>query len=516
MRKLSLSICYGLALILCQLSLQAQNCDQYNDFDIKDFRQKILSTPYISSDLQRLSMPHFVSEEYARQLLSRISIENPSFEQALQETAECWVTHYFSPRYANDLNKFENNAVLCFLMFNSRTLTISDGMLEEWTSFLEEMNDFQKQELQNILLEEFKQSHSREYLSKEMAFVDSLQLQTLGKNTIGSETNTPSSRVSIIVTTELPTETKHRFTPFQFGVSPADQVHSLELIVGDMTISSFEEKNGALIFNNSIELKKGENRIQIRCLSKDGQLFSESYTVTCVIEDYMNRRDRALLFAVDDYRKVANADNLENPVKDAEKFAKQLADYGFDTTIIKNPTRKEILSTLRQYGDSLYGEYDQLLVFFAGHGTIDKDTIGYIIPSDASSITDYDAFVDFNTLANRLDLIKCNHILFVCDACHSGAFRNVNKTRGSDNRNVVQEYNMKKYKSRLLLCSSTADETTYDKSKFMSTILKLLKDENNLCSYRNIVATLVKAKVKHESGSFGNGEPDGDFFFNKK
>ena len=150
MKKLFLSIiCCGFALALCQHPLLAQNCGQYNRSNINDIRQKIFSTPYISTTLKKWGILHIVSEEYARQLLSSTSVDDPSFEQALQKTANCWVTNYFSPRYGENLNEFDNNAVLCFLMFNSRTLTINDDALDDWVSNLEEMNVSQKKKLQN-------------------------------------------------------------------------------------------------------------------------------------------------------------------------------------------------------------------------------------------------------------------------------------------------------------------------------------------------------------------------------
>ena len=77
---------------------------------------------------------------------------------------------------------------------------------------------------------------------------------------------------------------------------------------------------------------------------------------------------------------------LKTAVSDAGAVADVLGKrYGFNVTVLRNPTRYEILSALAGYFETL-GEEDNFLLYYAGHGTLQEGgavTRGYWQPADA-------------------------------------------------------------------------------------------------------------------------------------
>jgi hypothetical protein len=62
-----------------------------------------------------------------------------------------------------------------------------------------------------------------------------------------------------------------------------------------------------------------------------------------------------------------------NPVFDSRTIAEELRKtYGFKVDLVENATQAEVLKKIRDYAEKKYEPLDQLLIFFAGHGTYDQ------------------------------------------------------------------------------------------------------------------------------------------------
>lgn len=123
---------------------------------------------------------------------------------------------------------------------------------------------------------------------------------------------------------------------------------------------------------------------------------------------------------------------LATAVNGARDLARLLADdYGFGsiTTLIdEQATRAAIIGELRRLVDIL-GFDDSLLVYFAGHGHLDRQTqTGAWIPVDAlieEEGRNYDApasWLQNGTVRDYLRSCKARHILVVSDSCFAGDF----------------------------------------------------------------------------------------------
>lgn len=112
---------------------------------------------------------------------------------------------------------------------------------------------------------------------------------------------------------------------------------------------------------------------------------------------------------------------LKTPVADAKAVADLLRlDYGFENvTLLTNATRAEIIRAL-DYQRRTLSENDNLLVYYAGHGYLDKDVDrGYWLPIDAE--TDNTANWLPNTdVTDKLRGLRAKHVLVIADSCYSG------------------------------------------------------------------------------------------------
>jgi len=126
----------------------------------------------------------------------------------------------------------------------------------------------------------------------------------------------------------------------------------------------------------------------------------------------------ALIVGIDEY---ASLPPLATAVFDARSIETALRDgYGFQTKLLVNgeATRGAILLALNQYRNQLR-ESDNLLIYYAGHGQMDRDAQrAYWLPvdSDASPVN----WISADDLATMLRALPARHVLVVSDSCYSG------------------------------------------------------------------------------------------------
>lgn len=223
----------------------------------------------------------------------------------------------------------------------------------------------------------------------------------------------------------------------------------------------------------------------------------------------------ALLIGVNDYKHHSIA-SLNNPIKDAEALGHILhKKYGFDTEVIKNPTRKEIIAKLFELRN-ISNNYDNLLIFFAGHGEWDNIAkFGYWLPADAEKNCRANWITNCEVKSYLLS-VKVKHIALLVDACFAGTM-------------ILQERNistlpyerMHTKKSRMVL-TSCEDQPTPDKSIFLENLLKYLDNTLDTKNISTIFNDLRKVVIS-ESGinntlnpllaTLDNHEIGGEFIF---
>jgi len=111
---------------------------------------------------------------------------------------------------------------------------------------------------------------------------------------------------------------------------------------------------------------------------------------------------------------------LETAVNDARTVAAVLReDYDFAVTVLEDATRADIMRALATLRQSLTGR-DNLLIYYAGHGHIDKAIeLGYWLPVDAEK-GDPTNWIANTDLSAAIRGIAAKHVLVVSDSCYAG------------------------------------------------------------------------------------------------
>ena len=126
----------------------------------------------------------------------------------------------------------------------------------------------------------------------------------------------------------------------------------------------------------------------------------------------------ALVIGNQKYQKLAR---LNTPEADASAVAALLKDrYGFTVTLLLNATRWEIMEELNKLR-AVVTEKDSLLVYYAGHGQIDRvNSLANWLPIDADPTSSAN-WIANSTLTETWNTMSAKHILVVADSCYSGA-----------------------------------------------------------------------------------------------
>jgi predicted nucleic acid-binding Zn-ribbon protein len=126
----------------------------------------------------------------------------------------------------------------------------------------------------------------------------------------------------------------------------------------------------------------------------------------------------ALIIGNDRYQ---NLPSLDTPVADARAVDETLrARYGFKTRVLTNATRADILTAINDYRSVLKSD-DSLLIYYAGHGELDKANLrGYWLPVNAQRDNTTEWISD-QSITDLIAVLPARHVLIVADSCYSGA-----------------------------------------------------------------------------------------------
>lgn len=236
-------------------------------------------------------------------------------------------------------------------------------------------------------------------------------------------------------------------------------------------------------------------------------------------------RNYALLIATDKYEEWSD---LSNPVHDAETIGDELKEYyGFDSVrIVRNPKLYDIHRIIQRYQNHKFGDNDQLMIFFAGHGVYDGKK-GYLVASDSKKSSEiYLDYLNFPTLREDISNIQCNHIFLLLDVCHGGALMSGGfgaRGNGDNNLTAKEIYEKSlKLKTRIFLTSGGAEYQVSDgrpgsHSPFATIILQNLREKGPSLGYisaNGLFSQMERLPTKPVSGQFSyENEPGSNFIF---
>lgn len=292
-------------------------------------------------------------------------------------------------------------------------------------------------------------------------------------------------------------------------------------------------KNIELIDNNAVQIKQvitlldGSHFIRIKTENIDGAIVSSTRSVVIGMDAIalsIDRKDYALFFATDKYDYW---NDLVNPVEDANTIAKELREkYGFEVEVVENAELDEVFEKIREYNERRYKPQDQLLVFFAGHGSFDETFgEGYVVAknsleSDKAKTT----YISHNRLRGIINNIPCEHILLSMDVCFGGTLDpEIAKSRGTrEYETTVNEMVARKLsqKTRKYLTSGgkeyVSDGIPGKHSPFASKFIESLRGyggDDRVLTLQEVITYMEVLNQVPRTGSFGDDEKQSDFVF---
>jgi len=229
----------------------------------------------------------------------------------------------------------------------------------------------------------------------------------------------------------------------------------------------------------------------------------------------------ALVVGNNDYQHLPK---LHTAINDAHTIASLLQNkYGYKVRLLTNATRAEILTALNDYRRTLT-IYDNLLIYYAGHGWLDKDAgQGYWLPVDATRDTQI-KWVSNSAITSEIRAIQAKHVMVVADSCYSGKL-----TRGLHITNRTPDYlaRMSRKKARVVLSSGGLEPVMDSGGKgnhsiFASAFIEALSENNNVLDGTSLF-TRIRERVgwnADQTPEYANihkaGHDGGDFLFVKQ
>ncbi|NQU57770.1 MAG: caspase family protein [Rhodospirillales bacterium] len=229
----------------------------------------------------------------------------------------------------------------------------------------------------------------------------------------------------------------------------------------------------------------------------------------------------ALVIGINDYK---NLPVLKTAINDAEAVAKVLTDeYGFKTTVLRNPGRSDIIDTLDKFRETMVSK-DNLLIYYAGHGWLDKEADrGYWLPVDAKSDR-RSQWVSNATITDTLKTLQAKHVMVVADSCYSGTLAR-SAAVGLKSGDYFKR--MSKKAARVALVSGglepVADKGAGGHSPFANAFIKVLKENGDFILDGTKLFSKVRRPVMvaaDQTPSYSDvknaGHDGGDFLFVRK
>jgi hypothetical protein len=229
----------------------------------------------------------------------------------------------------------------------------------------------------------------------------------------------------------------------------------------------------------------------------------------------------ALVIGNNDYQNITR---LKTAVKDARAVAKMLRDsYKFNVTLLINATRSDLFTAFSKLRRKLQTS-DNLLIYYAGHGIMDKQTQrGYWLPVDAQRSIKSN-WVANEDITSELKAIAAKHVLIVADSCYSGTLTR-SLDMGSMRVGGLKEWvdRMAQRRSRTVLTSGglepVLDAGGGGHSVFAQAFLKTLRENKTTIDMDSLYETIRRRVVLNadQTPLYSDirfvGHDDGDFIF---
>lgn len=291
-------------------------------------------------------------------------------------------------------------------------------------------------------------------------------------------------------------------------------------------------------FSAEILLKPGKNLITVVALDIAGyqglekfHLTRQSDTVPSPFSDdpESGGKNYALVIGINKYQQLTKLNTAANDAREVAKVLQE--EYGFTATLLldEKATRGAILKELNSIKNRMAAN-DSLIIFYAGHGSVDKVTeTSFWLPVDAGNSDEMSNWLEAKTITDQLKRSQARQILIVADSCYSGTISRSVEPSQSPEEGTREIYlkRMRLKPSRVLIASGgnepVSDSGGQGHSIFTDILLKALKNPfDKRFTAEELMTRHLKESVAGRSAQTpeykaisNSGHDGGDFVFSK-
>jgi len=229
-------------------------------------------------------------------------------------------------------------------------------------------------------------------------------------------------------------------------------------------------------FNEKIFLKSGKNALLVKATDSEG-FISEQEVVVSYTESRKNIW--AVVIGIDNYQNVRN---LKYATNDARAFYDYLVktikvpEENVSLLLNNNARLYEIRSALGTHLRRKAGKEDMVMIYFAGHGATEEDSLSldgdglekYILPYDADLKNLYASALPMSEISEIFKRIFSERLIFIADSCYSVA--SGGRTIGIKNirANISEAFlnRISTGKGRVIITASGANEVSAENEDF--------------------------------------------------
>ena len=230
-----------------------------------------------------------------------------------------------------------------------------------------------------------------------------------------------------------------------------------------------------LNFDRRITVEEGYNQIRVVVTDTD-DLVSEK---TLFVQYHPKRRNIwAVVVGINDYPRLPR---LKYAVNDAEAFYRLLVEDNRipreNVTLLTNEqaTLVNLRSTLGTRIKNAARENDMVIIFFAGHGATERDSASpdgdglekYLLPVDTDPADLYTTAMPMVEVGRILNRIRSERIVFIADACYSGASGGRTVNVSGMRANIGDGYldRVVGGRGKVIITASSANEVSVEKDE---------------------------------------------------
>lgn len=230
-----------------------------------------------------------------------------------------------------------------------------------------------------------------------------------------------------------------------------------------------------LTFENDLTLRPGNNHIRIIATDTAGLSVERNITVHFTPS---RRNVWAVVVGINDYPRVPK---LKYAVNDAQAFHRLLMERNHvpaeNITLLVNEqaTLRNLRSALGTGLKGAAGTGDMAIIFFAGHGATERDSAStdgdglekYILAYDSDPADLFSTALPMRDIALIFDRIRAERLIFMADACYSGA--SGGRTVGTDGirANISDTFleRLASGRGKVIITASAANEVSIEKDE---------------------------------------------------